>query len=99
MDTRRNFTVKIYATLVCVECRIQNCLLVATNNVHHFIPIAKLFLDHKTLYYDVDPFLFYVLCEVDERGENQCVMNHVAFMDIVHPLSLSLYHTIQAIIQ
>ena len=30
--------------------------------------IAKLFLDHKTLYYDVDPFLFYVLCEVDERG-------------------------------
>lgn len=31
--------------------------------------IAKLFLDHKTLYYDVDPFLFYVLCEVDERGK------------------------------
>lgn len=25
--------------------------------------LAKLFLDHKTLYYDVDPFLFYVLCE------------------------------------
>jgi histone acetyltransferase MYST1 len=30
--------------------------------------IAKLFLDHKTLYFDVDPFLFYVLCEVDNRG-------------------------------
>eukprot|EP00611_Tribonema_gayanum_P032653 TRINITY_DN9865_c0_g1_i1.p1 TRINITY_DN9865_c0_g1~~TRINITY_DN9865_c0_g1_i1.p1 ORF type:complete len:444 (-),score=180.21 TRINITY_DN9865_c0_g1_i1:597-1928(-) len=30
--------------------------------------LSKLFLDHKTLYYDVDPFLFYVLCEVDERG-------------------------------
>jgi histone acetyltransferase MYST1 len=29
---------------------------------------AKLFLDHKTLYYDVDPFLFYVLCTQDERG-------------------------------
>jgi hypothetical protein len=27
-----------------------------------------LFLDHKTLYYDVDLFLFYVLCECDERG-------------------------------
>lgn len=27
-----------------------------------------MFLDHKTLYYDVDLFLFYVLCEVDERG-------------------------------
>ena len=24
---------------------------------------AKLFLDHKTLYYDVDPFLFYVICD------------------------------------
>ena len=30
--------------------------------------MAKLFLDHKTLYYDVDPFLFYVLCERDDRG-------------------------------
>lgn len=30
--------------------------------------LSKLFLDHKTLYYDVDPFLFYVLCEVDESG-------------------------------
>ncbi len=30
--------------------------------------LAKLFLDHKTLYYDVDPFLFYVLCEADGQG-------------------------------
>ncbi len=30
--------------------------------------LAKLFLDHKTLYYDVAPFLFYVLCEIDESG-------------------------------
>jgi histone acetyltransferase MYST1 len=29
--------------------------------------LAKLFLDHKTLYFDVDPFLFYVLCEVDKQ--------------------------------
>lgn len=29
---------------------------------------AKLFLDHKTLYYDVDPFLFYVLCTQDDKG-------------------------------
>lgn len=27
--------------------------------------LAKLFLDHKTLYFDVDPFIFYILCEVD----------------------------------
>ncbi len=32
--------------------------------------LSKLFLDHKTLYYDVDPFLFYVLCEVDEEGSH-----------------------------
>eukprot|EP00924_Labyrinthula_sp_SR-Ha-C_P009174 snap_masked-scaffold_2-processed-gene-15.7-mRNA-1 protein AED:0.03 eAED:0.04 QI:0/0/0/1/1/1/4/0/439 len=30
--------------------------------------LGKFFLDHKTLHYDVDPFLFYVLCEYDERG-------------------------------
>eukprot|EP01127_Copromyxa_protea_P024532 TRINITY_DN971_c0_g2_i1.p1 TRINITY_DN971_c0_g2~~TRINITY_DN971_c0_g2_i1.p1 ORF type:complete len:391 (-),score=56.44 TRINITY_DN971_c0_g2_i1:48-1151(-) len=30
--------------------------------------LAKLFLDHKTLYYDVEPFLFYILTENDERG-------------------------------
>jgi histone acetyltransferase MYST1 len=30
--------------------------------------LSKLFLDHKTLYYDVDPFMFYVLCEVTDIG-------------------------------
>ena len=30
--------------------------------------LAKMYLDHKTLYYDVEPFLFYVLCECDDRG-------------------------------
>lgn len=30
--------------------------------------LAKLFLDHKTLYFDVEPFLFYILCEVDMEG-------------------------------
>ena len=30
--------------------------------------MAKLFLDHKTLYFDVEPFLFYILCEVDRHG-------------------------------
>jgi len=30
--------------------------------------LAKLFIDHKTLYYDVDPFLFYVLTESDKNG-------------------------------
>lgn len=30
--------------------------------------LAKLFLDHKTLYFDVSPFVFYVLTEVDKSG-------------------------------
>ncbi|CAK9300489.1 unnamed protein product [Gordionus sp. m RMFG-2023] len=30
--------------------------------------LAKLFLDHKTLYYDVEPFLFYVLTKNDAQG-------------------------------
>ena len=30
--------------------------------------LAKLFLDHKTLYYDVEPFLFYVLTRNDSKG-------------------------------
>ncbi|GAA5864056.1 hypothetical protein JCM1840_000688 [Sporobolomyces johnsonii] len=30
--------------------------------------LSKAFLDHKTLYYDVDPFLYYVMCSRDETG-------------------------------
>ncbi|KAK2070576.1 hypothetical protein P8C59_005061 [Phyllachora maydis] len=30
--------------------------------------LSKMFLDHKTLYYDVDPFLFYVMTHTDEKG-------------------------------
>jgi len=30
--------------------------------------VAKMFLDHKTLFYDTEAFLFYVLTEIDEYG-------------------------------
>jgi len=30
--------------------------------------LAKLFLDHKTLYYDVEPFIFYIITHVDAEG-------------------------------
>ncbi|KAK2034544.1 MOZ/SAS family protein [Colletotrichum zoysiae] len=30
--------------------------------------LSKMFLDHKTLYYDVDPFLFYVMTTRDDKG-------------------------------
>eukprot|EP00158_Paraphelidium_tribonemae_P005238 Partr_v1_DN27240_c0_g2_i2_m39012 putative Histone acetyltransferase len=32
--------------------------------------LSKLFLDHKTLYYDVNPFLFYVMTQNDELGHH-----------------------------
>eukprot|EP01047_Picozoa_sp_COSAG01_P062397 COSAG01_NODE_7928_length_2988_cov_102.404292_7_plen_54_part_01 len=35
--------------------------------------LAKLFLDHKTLYYDVEPFLFYVFAEVDAQGDRHVI--------------------------
>ena len=32
--------------------------------------LSKLFLDHKTLYYDVDPFLFYCMTSRSDRGHH-----------------------------
>ena len=32
--------------------------------------IAKLFLDHKTLYYDTTPFYFYIVTKVDDEGSH-----------------------------
>lgn len=32
--------------------------------------LSKLFLDHKTLYYDVDPFLFYCMTTRDQHGHH-----------------------------
>ena len=30
--------------------------------------LSKMFLDHKSLFYDVEPFLFYVMTETDDAG-------------------------------
>ncbi|CAF0842834.1 unnamed protein product [Didymodactylos carnosus] len=38
------------------------------NYAHNLCLLAKLFLDHKTLFYDTDPFMFYVLTEFDNQG-------------------------------
>ncbi|KAI1336633.1 acyl-CoA N-acyltransferase [Xylariaceae sp. FL0016] len=32
--------------------------------------LSKMFLDHKTLYYDVDPFMFYVMTQKSEKGHH-----------------------------
>ncbi|TCD59865.1 hypothetical protein EIP91_011280 [Steccherinum ochraceum] len=35
--------------------------------------LSKMFLDHKSLFYDVEPFLFYVMTEVDEATGSRFV--------------------------
>jgi hypothetical protein len=60
---------------VCVVCVCVQCVLVCLVSFcallflfflcwQSLCLLSKLFLDHKTLYYDVDPFLFYVMTEV-----------------------------------
>jgi GNAT superfamily N-acetyltransferase len=41
--------------------------------------LAKMFLDHKTLYYDVDPFLFYVLVEWRALGTGRFLNSFVGY--------------------
>lgn len=51
--------------LVKILCLIMFFLQIYCQNL---CLLAKLFLDHKTLYYDVEPFLFYVMTEADNTG-------------------------------
>lgn len=37
--------------------------------------LSKLFIDHKTVFYDIEPFNFYVLCEVEQTRGSE--VNHV----------------------
>ena len=49
---------------------VSSLLLRALNLLQNLCLLAKLFLDHKTLYYDVDAFLFYILTEVNDSGHH-----------------------------
>lgn len=61
---------------LCLQIYCQNlCLL------------AKLFLDHKTLYFDVEPFIFYILTEVNKQGAHI-----VGYFSKVRPVS-SVFHS------
>lgn len=57
--------------------------------------LAKLFLDHKTLYYDVEPFLFYVLTKNDQKvriyilGIVDTFLNGAGILRVVCELSLN----------
>ena len=44
------------------------CNLCFQTYAQHLCLVAKMFLDHKTLYYDTDPFLFYVMTDYDKFG-------------------------------
>uniref|UniRef100_A0A061SEI1 histone acetyltransferase n=1 Tax=Tetraselmis sp. GSL018 TaxID=582737 RepID=A0A061SEI1_9CHLO len=47
--------------------------------------LSKLFLDHKTLYYDVDPFLFYILTEADRaRPDTHHIVGYFSKEKVSH---------------
>jgi histone acetyltransferase MYST2 len=53
---KRKFFQNINILVLCFQYCQSLCLL------------AKFFLDHKTLYFDVEPFLFYVMTTADSSG-------------------------------
>ena len=48
--------------------------------------LAKLFLDHKTLYFDVEPFLFYVLTEVGLHKLNSVDLSLKRMVSTLEPI-------------
>ena len=59
------------------------CMCTTQAYAQNLCLIAKLFLDHKTLYYDTDPFLFYVMTEYDQYG-----FHMVGYFSKVHVYNL-----------
>ncbi|BET00011.1 unnamed protein product [Nesidiocoris tenuis] len=47
-----------------------------TDGAHHRLYcqnlclLSKLFIDHKSVFFDIEQFLFYILCEVDKHGSH-----------------------------
>ncbi|GIX91480.1 histone acetyltransferase KAT5 [Caerostris extrusa] len=70
------FCLKYMKSRICLKRHMQKCNLrhppgneiYRKNSISFFEIDAKCFLDHKTLYYDTDPFLFYVMTELDNSG-------------------------------
>ena len=64
-------SVSVFSRLIVLwqfEFRLIQLALLLQTYAQNVCLLAKLFLDHKTLYYDTDPFLFYVMAERDDRG-------------------------------
>lgn len=62
------YYVHIYTFLSLYAYRLNKFLYIFQLYCQCLCLMAKLFLDHKTLYFDVEPFLFYVLTELDKHG-------------------------------
>ncbi|KTF98236.1 hypothetical protein cypCar_00044686 [Cyprinus carpio] len=59
----------LYLCEFCLKYRKSlKCLQRHLTYSQNLCLLAKCFLDHKTLYYDTDPFLFYVMTEYDSKG-------------------------------
>ena len=74
-------------TYICILFSPQVDGNVSTIYCQNLCLLAKLFLDHKTLYYDVEPFLFYVLTQNDSKG---CHL--VGYFSKVHTVTVPLLH-------
>jgi len=48
--------------------------------------LSKLFLDHKTVYYDIEPFIFYVLTE--KKIENKKEVDYVVNIYIINIINI-----------
>lgn len=51
--------------------------------------LAKLFLDHKTLFFDVTPFMFYVMCQVDQQGAH--IIGYFSKVNIKSPFHFIIF--------
>lgn len=69
-STRCSIILDLVATQFSGDSSFDGPLFVSQEYCQNLCLISKLFLDHKTLYYDTDPFLFYVMAEVDSRGSH-----------------------------
>lgn len=58
----------IYQIFIVVYLWLIHIFIFFQNYSQNLCLLAKCFLDHKTLYYDTDPFLFYVMTEYDSKG-------------------------------
>ncbi|KAE8607690.1 hypothetical protein XENTR_v10011253 [Xenopus tropicalis] len=74
IDGRKNKVISIHFPPIvfvvnwCTYINRGSFLFLFQSYSQNLCLLAKCFLDHKTLYYDTDPFLFYIMTEYDCKG-------------------------------